>query len=133
LIDRGTLLIFDYGTASSASLAMRPWHEWLRTYRAHTRGDHYLREPGSQDITVEIALDQIVGTDNDAAIVRTQRQFLQRWGIDTLVADGQRAWTEHASRPTVAALTMRSRAREAEALCDPEGLGSFVVIEFAGD
>ncbi len=133
LIDRGTLLIVDYGTASSTSLAMRPWREWLRTFREHERGGHYLFEPGSQDITVEIAFDQIRGADKDGAIVRTQRQFLQRWGIDDLVADGQRAWLEHASRPTVAALTMRSRVREAQALCDPEGLGAFVVIEFASD
>ena len=61
--------------------------------------------------------------------MRTQRQFLQRWGIDDLVAEGQRIWSEQAARPTVAALTMRSRVREAEALCDPQGLGAFIVVE----
>jgi hypothetical protein len=28
-------------------------------------------------------------------------------------------------------MTMRSRVREAEALCDPDGLGAFQVVEFS--
>lgn len=130
LLQAGTLLVIDYATPSTPGLALRPWREWLRTYRGHERGDHYLREPGSQDITVEVAIDQIVAAVGEPNSVRTQRQFLQRWGIDELVSEGQRVWNEQAARPTVAALTMRSRVREAEALCDPAGLGSFTVLEF---
>jgi SAM-dependent MidA family methyltransferase len=62
--------------------------------------------------------------------VRDQAQFLMRWGIDDLVEEGRRIWEAAASRPDVAALRMRSRLREAEALCDRSGLGSFVVSEF---
>ena len=29
----GSLLVIDYGVATTAELAMRPWREWLRTYR----------------------------------------------------------------------------------------------------
>lgn len=130
LLRAGALLVIDYATPTTAGLAMRPWREWLRTYRDHERGVHYLREPGSQDITVEVAIDQIVAAAGEPSSVRVQRQFLQRWGIDELVAEGQRVWSEQAARPTLAALTMRSRVREAEALCDPSGLGSFMVLEF---
>ncbi len=130
LLDAGKLLVIDYATVSTVGLAQRPWREWLRTYRGHERGVHYLREPGSQDITVEVAIDQMVACVGEPLSVRTQRQFLQRWGIDALVAEGQRVWSEHAAQPTVAALTMRSRVREADALCDPNGLGAFTVLEF---
>ncbi|MUH50806.1 MAG: hypothetical protein F2789_06305 [Actinobacteria bacterium] len=133
LLRTGRLVIFDYAQPTTAGLAQRPWREWLRTYRGHERGDHYLREPGSQDITVDVAIDQVVAAAGEPASVRTQRQFLQRWGIDELVAEGQRVWAEHAARPTVAALAMRSRVREAEALCEPSGLGGFTVLEFDAD
>jgi SAM-dependent MidA family methyltransferase len=35
----GTVLAFDYCTALTASLALRPWREWLRTYRGHERSE----------------------------------------------------------------------------------------------
>ena len=129
LVTHGTVLVIDYASATTAGLAIRPWREWLRTYRRHERGGHYLAEPGAQDITAEVALDQLLGDSGHLANVRTQRQYLQRWGIDDLVAEGQRIWNEQAARPTVVALTMRSRVREAEALCDPQGLGAFIVVE----
>ncbi len=130
LLDRGRLLAIDYASATTAGLAMRPWREWLRTYRGHERGGHYLREPGAQDITTEVALDQLFAQLGPADAVRTQAQFLQRWGIDELVDEGRREWAAAAARPTVAAMTMRSRVREAEALLDPTGLGNFIALEY---
>jgi SAM-dependent MidA family methyltransferase len=130
LLERGTLIVVDYAAPTTEQLALRPWREWLRTYRNQARGDHYLINPGLQDITAEVAIDQMIRLRPTNSIVRTQRQFLQRWGIDQLVEDGLRVWNDHAARPTVAALSMRSRLREAEALCDPDGLGGFAVIEF---
>ena len=41
------------------TMAARPWREWLRTYRDHQRGGHYLADPGAQDITSDVALDQL--------------------------------------------------------------------------
>ena len=63
--------------------------------------------------------------------MRTQAQFLRRWGIDELVAEGVSGWTARAARPDLAALAMRSRPVEAEALLDPTGLGAFVVVEWS--
>jgi hypothetical protein len=65
-----------------------------------------------------------------ASAVRPQAQFLRRWGIDELVAEGRAAWTAAAAAPDVAALRMRSRVSEAEALTDPHGLGAFDVLEW---
>ena len=91
----GALLAIDYCRPTTGSMATRPWRDWLRTYRGHERGDHYLVSPGSQDITVEVALDQF--PDPDA--VSSQVEFLQRWGIDDLVAEGERRWVAKRGRP----------------------------------
>lgn len=125
-IGHGRVVAIDYVTARTATLAVEPWRAWLRTYRHHARGGHYLVDAGLQDVTAQVALDQL--PDPDA--VRTQAQFLQRWGIDDLVEAGRAAWTAAAAAPSVAALAMRSRVREADALLDPSGLGGFTVLEW---
>ncbi len=123
----GTVLVIDYAVPRTAELAQRPWREWLRTYRGNVRGDHYLSGAGRQDITTDVPLDQLPEPD----AVRTQAQFLGRWGIDELVEEGRRAWAEQAARPGLEALRMRSRVREAEALLDPAGLGGFFALEWS--
>jgi SAM-dependent MidA family methyltransferase len=123
----GRVLAIDYCTPTTSALADMPWREWLRTYRRQSRGEHYLRNTGEQDITTQVAIDQLPQPDS----VRTQRQFLLRWGIDDLVAEGRRIWSEQAGSPTVAALKMRSRVSESEALLEPGGLGDFHVLEWA--
>ena len=123
------MVAFDYVTTSTALLAAEPWRGWLRTFRGHERGDHYLTAPGTQDITAQVALDQLPTPD----LVQSQTEFLQRWGIDDLVDEGRRAWVAAAASPTVAALTMRSRVREAEALLDPAGLGGFTALTWHAD
>lgn len=130
-LERGRIVLIDYCAARTAQLAVRPWREWLRTYRGHERGAHYLADPGLQDITAEVAIDQLVAQVGEPDAVRSQGQFLRRWGIDDLVAEGKREWTLHAARPDLRAMAMRSRVSESEALLDPHGLGSFSVLEWA--
>jgi SAM-dependent MidA family methyltransferase len=127
-IERGRLLVVDYG-ASTAELATRPEMGWLRTFRGHERGGHPLDHPGSQDITTDVAIDQLQ-LDHPATRVRTQRELLRDLGIDELVTEGRRIWDERAHAPDVAALRARSRVREAEALTDLDGLGAFVALEW---
>jgi SAM-dependent MidA family methyltransferase len=122
----GTTVVFDYAVASTASLVARPWRQWLRTYRGHQRGGHYLSDPRLQDITSEVAIDQLPAPDT----VRSQAEWLRLHGIDGLVDAGRRYWTDHAADPDLAALRMRSRIGEAEALLDPSGLGGFTVCEW---
>lgn len=129
-VRRGRLVVVDYAVPSTAHLALRPWRQWLRTYRGHERGGHYLSDPGDQDITTEVALDQLALTLGAPTVVRTQAQWLQRWGVDELVTEGRQYWSDHASRPDLVALRMRSRVSEAEALLDTAGLGAFTVAEW---
>ncbi len=123
----GTVLAFDYCTATTWQLANMPWREWLRTYRGHERGTHYLRDVGLQDITTQVCLDQLP----EPTTVRAQAQFLQRWGIEELVEEGRAAWTASAGAPNIAALRMRSRIRESESLLEPNGLGGFLAVEWS--
>jgi SAM-dependent MidA family methyltransferase len=123
---RGTLVVIDYMSPTTVALADRPWRDWLRTYREHRRGDHYLAAPGSQDITAEVAIDQLPAPDT----IRPQSQWLRLHGIEQLVDEGRRYWQAHAARPDLEAMRMRSRVGEAEALLDPGGLGGFTVLEY---
>ena len=125
---KGRVVAFDYAT-TTADLASRPMDEWLRTYRAHARGAAYLDALGTQDVTCEVAVDQL-------AIVRppasdtAQADWLRHWSVDALVAEGQRVWSENAHAPTVATIAARSRTPESHALLDPKGLGAFRVLEW---
>lgn len=124
----GSLVCIDYAVATTDELVRRPWRDWLRTYRGHERGGHYLDRPGGQDITTEVAVDQLPVPD----AVRTQRQWLRLHGIDELVEAGRAHWQALETAPDVAALRMRSRIAEAEALLDPGGLGAFSVLQWTG-
>jgi len=62
--------------------------------------------------------------------VSTQAEWLRRNGIDDLVEEGKQYWKANAARPNLEAVKMRSRVAEAEALCDPAGLGNFKVLEW---
>jgi len=126
IIRSGTVVVIDYSVPTTSEIARRHQREWLRTYRRHDRGLHHLLVPGEQDVTTDVPLDQLPEPD----AVRTQAQWLQRWGIDELVAEGRRVWTEQAARPGLEAMRMRSRIAESEALLDPAGLGAFTVVEW---
>jgi SAM-dependent MidA family methyltransferase len=125
-LEVGRVVVLDY-CSTTASMADRPWTEWLRTYRGHGRGGHPMEHLGQQDITVEVAVDQLAPPDGD----RSQAEWLRAWGIDDLVADGRRIWRERAHLGDLDAVRARSRVGEAEALTDPAGMGAFRVLEWA--
>jgi len=126
----GRVVVFDYAVARTVMLAARPWRQWMRTYRGHRPGEHYLRDPGQQDITAEVAIDQLSVAAGSLNNNRSQAQWLQLHGIDELVAEGKRIWADQAARPGLEAMKARSRVSEAEALLDPDGLGNFTVLEW---
>jgi len=127
-VRHGRVVLLDYADDTPA-LARRPVHEWLRTYRGHERGLDPLAAIGTQDITCEVPVDQL---DALMPIDRNESQaaFLARHGIEELVEEGRRTWTERAHIGDLEAVRGRSRIREAEALMDPEGLGAFRVLEW---
>ena len=127
-LERGWLVILDYAD-TTASMAQRPQPEWLRTYRDHARAGPPLRDIGHQDVTCEVATDQL-------ALVRppdrieTQADFLARHGLAELVAEGRQVWAQRAHIGDLEAIRARSRVGEAEALIDPNGLGGFTVLQW---
>jgi SAM-dependent MidA family methyltransferase len=129
-LGRGRVLAFDYCSDSTSEIAVTPWREWLRTYKGHERGVHYLLEPGTQDITTQVMIDQLMKAVS-GLFVTQQSEWLRRWGIDELVSEGNKYWEQNKSAPNVAAMKMRSRANEALQLTSETGIGSFSVIEIA--
>lgn len=129
-LQNGTVFVIDYCTPITQTVAAMPWREWLRTYVSQNRGGHYLANVGGQDITTQVCLDQLIAVRHPDAI-RSQSQFLQLWGIDDLVDEGKKMWTQNAARPTLEAMKMRSRISESEALLDETGLGNFTVVEWS--
>jgi SAM-dependent MidA family methyltransferase len=125
-LERGRLVAIDYA-ATTAQLADRP--DWLRTYRAHHRGEEPLAEPGEWDITADVPLDQLSRIAAPTSST-PQADFLRANGIDELVDEGRRVWSERAAIGDLVALRARSRIREAEALTEPTGLGGFAVMEW---
>ena len=125
---RGRVVVVDYA-ATTAELAARPPGEWVRTYRAHARGGGPLDDLGRQDVTCEVALDQLALVRKPSTVT-TQADWLRAHGLDDLVATARATWAERAHLGDLAALTARSRVTEAEALLDPTGLGAFRVVEW---
>jgi SAM-dependent MidA family methyltransferase len=126
---RGRVVAIDYGT-TTAALAGRPAASWLRTYRGHARGGGYLDALGTQDVTTEVALDQLALVRTPSADV-AQADWLRAHGLDDLVASARATWSARAHIADLAALAARSRVTEAAALTDPTGLGAFRVLEWA--
>ena len=123
----GRVVALDY-CSTTDELARRPWTEWVRTYRGHARGQHPLEDLGRQDITCEVAVDQLPGR----SVEQRQAEWLRRHGIEDLVEEGRALWRERAAIGDLAAVRARSRVIEAEALLDPDGLGGFHVLEWTG-
>jgi SAM-dependent MidA family methyltransferase len=124
----GRVVVLDYAS-STAALAGQPQRSWIRTYRDHSPGGDYLDALGTQDVTCEVAVDQLAVVRRPSS-ERSQTDWLRAWGIEELVVAGRRIWAERAHIGDLAALTARSRTTEAEALLDPAGLGAFRVLEW---
>lgn len=125
----GRVVAIDYA-ATTAELADRPWTDWLRTYAGHQRGSDPLDHLGHQDITADVCTDQLTRV-RPPSEDRSQAQFLRAHGIEQLVEEGRRTWSERANTADLVALRARSRVAEADALCDPTGLGAFRVLEWS--
>ncbi len=125
LVQAGRVVVCDYAD-TTASMARRPWTQWVRTYRGHGRGGHPLTDLGAQDVTCEVAVDQLPPPTSN----RSQAEFLRAHGLDELVDEARRAWQERAHIGDLPALVARSRVNEAAALTDPAGLGTFRVLEW---
>jgi SAM-dependent MidA family methyltransferase len=125
----GRVVAIDYAS-TTAALAARPLSSWLRTYARHARGAGPLAALGAQDVTCEVAVDQLALVRPPSSD-RSQAAWLRQWGIEAVVSAAQAEWTARAHVADLAALAARSRVTEAAALTDPGGLGGFRVLEWA--
>ena len=119
------VVVFDYAD-TTGSMARRRSTEWLRTYRGHRRGSDPLSDLGLQDITCEVAVDQLPPPTSNTV----QADWLRHHGIDELVEEGRAIWSARAEVGDLEAIRARSRITEAEALTDPSGLGAFRALEW---
>lgn len=124
-VECGQVLAVDYGR-STAEMAADG--DWLRTYRHGGRGTAPLAALGTQDITTDVAVDQLQQVD-PAVRVTTQAAWLENHGLDALTDAAAVAWRARAAVGDLDALRARSRVGEGTALVDTRGLGSFVALE----
>ena len=110
-LGRGKILVFDYCSQSTSEIAVSPWREWLRTYKDHERGVHYLLDPGNQDITSQVMVDQLMIAIPEL-VVSKQSDWLKHWGIQDHVDEGAMYWDQHKSSLDIHAKKMLSRTNE---------------------
>jgi len=124
----GRVLVIDYAR-TTAELAALPMGAWLRTYASHGRAGGPLDEPGSCDITCDVAMDQLAAVAPPTSSW-TQNDWLHAHGLDRLVDEGRAIWADLGSAGGLEAIAAQSRIVEAEALVDPAGLGGFTVLDW---
>ena len=86
-----------------------------------------MSEPGSQDITTQVLLDQL-RLVVPSIQVESQSTWLSKYGIEILVEEGKEYWDAHRSNPDLLSMKMLSRVSEAALLLDEHGLGGFSVL-----
>jgi SAM-dependent MidA family methyltransferase len=129
LSEGGRIVCLDYARYGTSDFLVEPWQAWLRTYRGHGRGGHPLDAPGTQDVTTDVAVDQLAGVRRPIS-ERAQADFLRGHGVDDVVAAAAWHWSDVSGTPTLGDLSARSLVTEAKALLDPAGLGGFTVLEW---
>ena len=131
-LNSGKVILIDYCSESTTDICNTPWRNWLRTYKSHELGSHYLNEPGSQDITTQVLLDQLRLVAPNIQ-VESQSTWLSKHGIELMVKEGKEHWDAHRLNPNLLTIKMLSRVSEAAALLDENGLGGFSVITVNAD
>ncbi len=131
MLRHGVVILIDY-VDDVTGLLERGTSGWLRTYRAHASGSPPLAAPGAQDLTADVAREQLHHAARAAGFTvtddRSQAAWLRDLGLDELESEGRRVWEARAHVGDLEALAGRSRVVEARALVDPTGLGAHRVI-----
>jgi NADH dehydrogenase [ubiquinone] 1 alpha subcomplex assembly factor 7 len=125
VVEGGRVVSFDYARPT-ADLAGLPQAAWMRTYRGGGRGSSPLDALGQQDLTVDVAVDQLPPPSR----VERQTDWLARHGSAEVAAAASAEWRERRAIGDLAALRAQSVVHELAALTDPDGLGGFTVCEW---
>lgn len=129
-LERGLVLVIDYGHPAAELYGSRRMAGSLLTYRAQSVGDDPFSAVGGQDITAHVDITAIDRAASGAGLqhpgTTTQAEFLAGLGLGQLLADlGSDPGTD--PQAYVAARTAVAR------LLDPRHLGAFGVLMYARD
>ncbi len=130
LLSEGALVVLDYMRPSTKEFADLRRTDWMRTYDRHVKGSNPLLAPGQTDITVDVAIDQLVSVVGQPMHSRSQAAALAAWGLQDVLDRSARQWGARASDYDLNALRARSHVVEAVVLTDDTGLGGFTVLEW---
>lgn len=119
----GRLIVVDYARLDTSKVD-------VRTYSEHGRAGDPLAALGTKDITVDLDIEALERFAGPATARAEQREWLAGHGIEALVEQGRTIWERDAAIGGLDALRAKSRLREADSLCDPNGLGGFHVVEW---
>ena len=92
MIDAGKVVTIDYAH-DTQWMVNRDFSDWCRTYRSQRPGTYPLDSPGTQDITCEVAIDQLARVQAPHRD-RSQAEFLDDFGLSELVGDARGVWHE---------------------------------------
>jgi SAM-dependent MidA family methyltransferase len=124
-LERGYVLILDYGAPAAELYGESRQHGTLRGFRAHHVGSDVLSAVGHQDITSHVDLDALQAAADTVGLHvlgrTTQAEFLVGLGLEELLAEHRL----RAGEEWNAQLLLRSTAGR---LLDPGQLGGYAVV-----
>ena len=129
-IDRGYLLLVDYGHEASAYYDESRRAGTLRCYAGHTLSMNPYVRVGRQDISVHVEFTSVRAAAAAAGFTEAGSMTQAAW-LRSLGFDAQRA--EVAERSGLSRAERAANLRGMDALLDEEGMGGFRVLAFAKD
>lgn len=119
-LERGALLLMDYGYPRASLYHPDRRQGTLLCYAAHTLGSDPLQRPGQQDITSHIDLDLVAGILRESGVdsidLRTQ--------ADVLVQAGHEHWRQVPRPSGIPWAVYAGMLRSLDALIERQGLGA---------
>jgi SAM-dependent MidA family methyltransferase len=118
-LDRGALLLLDYGYPAAELYSPERRHGTLLTYRGHTLGSDPLQHVGAQDITAHVDFTSLARAGERGGLTTigliSQAALLRRLGLD--------AYLRQLDRSAISASDHDANRRALVTLADPDGLG----------
>jgi len=132
-LERGALLLLDYGYPASELYRPERRHGTLLTYYAHTLGSDPLVRVGEQDITAHVDFTSLARAGERSGLetigLISQAALLRRLGLDAYLGqlDASRlsAWDHEANRRALLALSDPNGLGKIQALLQTRGLSGF--------
>ena len=129
-IERGYLLLVDYGHEASVYYDESRRAGTLRCYSGHTLGMNPYFGVGKQDISAHVEFTSVRSAATAAGFAEAGEMPQSEW-LRSLGIDGYRA--EIAERSTLGRVERIANLQGMDVLLDDEGMGGFRVLAFAKD